>query len=172
MIRKIKWLQWLVSNFKKFISESQIKSVYEVMDIYKCLKTGALKAEIKLSGRHISEESINNIVNNLKFLEQFDAKAIRTFTYMATIESLTPDYSIYAQQLGNEVDDYILEIREKNGKKITTKSPAEISRDKSILSKFSPVDANRIGYLAGVKETVQEFKLKQNRRVLNGQYHE
>jgi hypothetical protein len=167
MSGKRNWVGWLVSNFKEFISEFQAKSAYEVMDIYECVETGVMKAVIKFSGRHISEKNISNIVNDLNFLKQFDTKAVRTFTYMATIASLKPDYSIAVQQLGNEVDDYILEIRAKSGKKVTAKSPIEMSKDKSILSKFSPVDANRIGYLAGVKETVKEFKLKQTERVLN-----
>jgi hypothetical protein len=39
-----------------------------------------------------------------------------------------------------------------------------MSKDKSLLAKFSPVDANRIGYLAGINETVKEFKMKPNKR--------
>lgn len=79
---------------------------------------------------------------------------------MATVERLKPDYSIVVQQLGSEVDDYILEIRSRNSKKTDRKSLSEMSKDKLLLSKFSPVDAHRIGYLSGVKETVKEFKMK------------
>ena len=44
-----------------------------------------------------------------------------------------------------------------------TKHPSEISKDKDLISKFNPVEANRIGYLAGVRETVKEYQLIQNR---------
>lgn len=150
----------IVTTFKEFFSDLAKKSEYEILDIYECQKTGFTRAEIKLSGRHIIEKNISDIVTDFSLLEGFDKKTIRTLTYMATVERLKPDYSIVVQQLGGEVDDYILEIKSRNGKKTDKKSPSEMSKDKSLLSKFSPVDAHRIGYLAGVKETVKEFKLK------------
>lgn len=146
--------------FNEFISDLGRKSEYEIIDIYECQKTGFTKAAIKLSGRHIIEKNISEIVTDLTLLEGFNKKIIRTLTYMATVERLKPDFSIVVQQLGSEVDDYILEIRSRNGKEVSKKTPSEMSKDKSLLSKFSPVDANRIGYLAGIKETVNEFKMK------------
>ena len=155
-----RWISWIASAFKEFLSDISKTSEYEIFDIYGCPKTGFTIAEIKLSGRHIIEKNISDIVTDITLLSGFDTKTIRTLTYMATVERMKPDYSIVVQQLGSEVDDYILEIRSKNGKQIAKKTPSEMSKDKSILSRFSPVDANRIGYLAGVKETVKEFKLK------------
>lgn len=160
MDRKKNWIGWIVLMVKEFISDSAKKSEYDILDIYECQKTGFTKAQIKLSGRHIIEKNISDIVTDINFLEGFDKKTIRTLTYMATVERLKPDYSIVVQQLGSEVDDYILEIRSRNGKEISKRSPSEMSKNKSLLSKFSPIDANRIGYLAGIKETVKEFKMK------------
>jgi hypothetical protein len=78
------------------------------------------------------------------------------------VEKMKPDYSIVVQHLGNEVDDYILELRSRNGKEITKKTPTEMSKNKNLLSKFSPIDAHRIGYMAGIKETVKDFDNKKN----------
>ena len=155
-----RWINWIVATYKEFIFDLAKKSENEILDIYECPNTGFTKAEIKLSGRHIIEKNISDIVTDINLLDGFDTKTIRTLTYMATVERLKPDYSIVVQHLGSEVDEYILEIRSKNGKRIAKKTPSEMSKDKSLLSKFSPIDANRIGYLAGVKETVKEFNLK------------
>lgn len=155
-----KRINWIISIFREFVNDVKNKSENEIVDIYECHKTGFTKAQIRLSGRHIIEKNISDIVIDINFLEGFDKKTIRTLTYMATVERMKPDYSIVVQQLGNEIDEYILEIRSRNGKIVAKKSPSEMSKDKSLLSKFSPIEANRIGYLAGVKETVKEFKMK------------
>ncbi|HEX2549654.1 MAG TPA: hypothetical protein VHM20_07485, partial [Gammaproteobacteria bacterium] len=148
---------------KEFVSAKVNEPVYQILDIYECPKTKFTKAQIKLSGRHILEKNISDIVTDLKFLEEFDKKTIRTLTYLATVERMKPDYTIVVQKLGDEVDNYILEIRSKNDSQITKKSAFEMSRDKSLLAKFSPLDANRIGYLAGIQETAREFKMKPNK---------
>lgn len=157
---KIKWFTWLIVSFKEFISESSSKPEYQIIDVYECSKTGFTKAKIKLSSRHIIEKNISDIVIDNEFLEGLDKKTIRTLTYIATVERMKPDYSIVVQELGNEVDDYLLEIRSRSGKQIIKKSPSEMSKNKELISKLSPVDASRVGYLAGVKETVKEFKMK------------
>lgn len=164
MDRNKNWMNGIVSMFKEFISDTVKKSEYEILDIYECQQTGFTKAEIRLSGRHIIEKNISEIVTDINLLEGFSKKTIRTLTYMATVERLKPDYSIIVQRLGSEVDDYILEIRSRNGKKISKKTPSEMSKDKSLLSKFSSIDANRIGYLAGIKDTVKEFQMNQTSR--------
>lgn len=160
MDTKKSWINWLISLLKEFISDLTKKPEYEILDIYECCKTGFTKAEIKLSGRHIIEKNISDIVTDFAFLEGFNKKTIRTLTYMATVERLKPDFSIVLQQLGSDVDDFILEIRSRNSKKTSRKTPSEVCKDKSLLAKFSPIDANRIGYLAGINETVKEFKMK------------
>ena len=83
-------------------------------------------------------------------------------TYMATVEKLKPDYSIVVQKMTDQVDEYILEIQSKNSDKKLKKSPSEISKDKDLVAKFHPVEANRIGYMAGVRETVKEYQLIQD----------
>lgn len=130
---KKNWINWLIVIFKEFISDFAKKSEYKILDIYECQKTGCTKAQVKLYGRHIIEKNINEIVTDLTFLENFDKKTIRTLTYIATIERLKPDFSIVVQQLGSEVDDYILKICARNGKEITNKTPSEMSKDKLLL---------------------------------------
>jgi hypothetical protein len=60
-----------------------------------------------------------------------------------------------------EVDEYILELKSKNGTTIK-KSAVELSKDASLLAKLNPVEANRVGYMAGVCETTKEYQLMRN----------
>lgn len=154
--------KWLMTMFKTFLEDTVKEGVYEILDIYVSKESGFTIAQVRLSGRHIVEKNISDIVTDLNFLEGFCKKDIRTLTYLATVEKLKPDYSIVVQHLGSEVDDYILELRSRNGKEIAKKSLSEMSKDKSLLAKFSPIDAHKIGYMAGIKETVAEFNNKNN----------
>ena len=78
---------------------------------------------------------------------------------MATVEHLKPDYSIVVQEMTNEVDEYLLELKSRNGHTRVKKTPTELSKDKEIVGKLCPLEANQIGYLAGVRETVREYQM-------------
>lgn len=160
MSKKISLFRWVREMFKEFVEETSSKQPYKIVDIFECKKTGFIRAVIKLSGSHSITKNISDIVTDNQFIEGLDKKTIRTLTYMATVEKMRPDYSVVVQQIGNEVDDYILEIKGRNNETTMKKTPTELSKDKTIINKFSRTDANLIGYLAGVKETVDEFKMK------------
>jgi hypothetical protein len=159
MNQKIGWFNWLAVMFKEFMCENETKSQFEIVDLFECKKTSLTKAVIKLAERHSIEKKISDIIIDDQFIEGLDKKSIRTLTFIATVEMLKPDYSITVQQMTNEVDEYLLEIKSRNNQTTLRKSPSEISKDKQILAKFDPVEANRIGYLAGVRETVKEFQM-------------
>lgn len=160
MKEKISWYEWLAATLKEFVAESANKPRYEIVDIFECKKTGFTKAVIKLSERHTQEKNISDIIMDNELIQHLDAKTIRTLTYIATVERLKPDYSILVQHMTPEVDEYLLEIKSKYSPEPITKTPSELSKDKEILAKFSPLDANKIGYMAGVRETVKEFEIK------------
>lgn len=162
MTTKINWYSWFVLMLKEFVAEAANKPRYSVVDIYECKKTGFTKAVISLSERHTIEKNISDIIVDNDFIEGLDNKTIRTLTYMATVERLKPDYSIVVQQMTNEVDEYILEIKSKNDSTTIKKSPSELSKDTALIAKLSPVEANRVGYMAGVRETVKEYQLIRN----------
>lgn len=159
---KISWYEWFAVTLKEFMVETAKKPRYEVVDIFECKKTGFTKAVIKLSERHIKEKNISDIIMDNELIENLDPKTVRTLTYIATVERLKPDYSILVQHMTPEVDEYLLEIKSRSNAKISKKSPSELSKDKEIIAKFNPIDANRIGYMAGVRETVKEYEIKKN----------
>lgn len=160
MEKKLNLLTWLSTLLKEFVVEAASKPQYEIVELYECPKTGFIKAIIKLGSRHTIEKNISAIVIDNRFIEGLDKKSIRTLTYMATVERMKPDYSVVIQHLGEEVDEYLLEIRSKKYGATEKKSPSDILKNKSLLEKFSPVDANRIGYLAGIMDAAKEFQLK------------
>ena len=130
-----------------------------MVDIYECKKTGFIKAVIKLAERHTIEKNISDIIIDNEFIEGLDPKTVRTLTYMATVERLKPDYSIVVQQMTHEVDEYILEIKSKKDGTTIKKSSSELSKNPDLIAKFHPLEANRIGYMAGVCETAKEYQM-------------
>jgi hypothetical protein len=164
MKQKISWAHWLSEMIRDFITENSDKSPYEIAHIYECRKTGCTKAVVKLSERHFIEKNIRDIVVDNEFLDGFDKKTIRTLTYMATVERLKPDYSIVVHEMTDKIDDYLLEIKSKQSGATFKKSPSEISKNKQLIDQFNPIEASRIGYMAGVHETVKEYLLMQNKR--------
>ncbi|MFO9238423.1 hypothetical protein SC979_09990 [Legionella pneumophila serogroup 1] len=159
MKERISWYEWFAAMLKEFVAETAKKPKYEIVDIFECKKTGFTKAVIKLSERHTKEKNISDIIMDNELIENLDPKTARTLTYMATVERLKPDYSIVVQHMTPEVDEYLLEIKSRSQATTIKKSPSELSKDKVLIAKFKPEDANRIGYMAGVSETVKEFEL-------------
>jgi hypothetical protein len=157
---KVNWITWLSKMFKEFIDESKNNSNFKIVEIFTCQKTGLNKAIIQFSGRHTIEKNIYEIVTDNELLEGLDKKTIRTLTYMATIESLNPDYQIIGQEFSEKIKNSLLTIKHKSHNNISKISALEISRNVEMIKKFSSPDANRIGYLAGVTETENEFNFK------------
>ena len=162
MKEKVSWYEWFAATLKEFAAESATKPRYEIVDVFECKKTGFTKAVIKLSERHTRERNISDIIMDNELIENLDPKTVRTLTYIATVERLKPDYSILVQHMTPEVDEYLLEIKSKYNPDSIKKTPSELSKDKEIIAKFSPLDANKIGYMAGVRETVKEYEIKKD----------
>lgn len=162
MTIKINLFTSFTSIFKEFFFYLGTENNYKIVNLYECQKSGFMRAVIQVSSRHIIEKNISDLITDNSLLENFDKKTIRTLTYMATIERMKPDYAVVVQQLQDEVDEYLLEIKSLNNKCTIKKTPTEITKDQALLSKFSPIDASRIGYLAGIVDTINDFKLKKN----------
>ncbi|HHF7347389.1 TPA: hypothetical protein ACPSKE_000549 [Legionella feeleii] len=157
MNQKAGWDHWLTLIFKEFMGETQTKSRYEIINIYECKKTGFTKAVLEVSKCRTIEKNIRDIVVDKEFLNGLDKKTLCTLTYIATTEYLKPDYAIVSQQMIGK-GNWVLEIRSKVDCKTIKKSPSEISKDKALIEKFNSVEANRIGYMAGISEAAKEYR--------------
>lgn len=162
--QKTNWYDWFVLMFSEFMIESASKSYYQLVNVYDCKKTGFTKAVIKLSERHTIEKKIEDVMSDDNLLEGLDHKTIRTLTYIATVERLKPEYAVVAQRTTNQTDEYILELRSIKGTEMIVKSATALSKDGDLIAKLHPAEANRIGYLAGVRETVREYQMLSNLR--------
>lgn len=148
------WMQWFVAMTKEFFDESS-KQKYEIVDDYASPENGKKKVVIKLSSRHTYECSLDEAILSDKFIDGFDKKTIRALTCVAIAEKMSPEYTVFSEQDIN--DEHILKFKAKNGK-VSSKLSSETCKDKEFLSKLSSLDAHKIGYIAGINETVKEFQ--------------
>lgn len=160
MAHKNYWYQWFIVIFKKFLEDGLAKEYCQVVELYECNKTGLTKAILKISERHVIEKYVCEIVIDNEIVDMLDHKAIRTLTYLATMEQTKPEWSIVSMSSQDSLDEYILEILSSKSKELIKKTPSELSKNKNIIKKFSSIDANRIGYLAGISDTVKEYELR------------
>ncbi len=154
----ISWYEGFFSLLKEFMTEASVQSQYKIVDILECKKTGMTQAVIQMAQRHNHVKNVVDIVLDDTLIDFLDSKTVRALTYIATVERLKPEYSLVVQQMTDEIAEYILEIKTRNNTTIK-KSASEISKDHKLIAKFNAVDAHRIGYMAGVWETVREHQL-------------
>ncbi len=155
---KTSWFEAFFLLLKEFMTEATAKPQYKVVDIIECKKTGVTQAVIQMVQRHNHIKNVVDIVLDDTLIDFFDSKTVRALTYIATVERLKPEYSIVVQQMTDEIAEYILEIKTRNNTTLK-KSASEISKDHQFIAKFNAVDAHRIGYMAGIWETVREYQL-------------
>lgn len=78
---------------------------------------------------------------------------------MSVIEQLAPEYHIENLELNALTEDYIITIRSKDKKAFSKQSASVFSKNKEVIKNLSSLDANRIGYMAGIKDTIDEYGL-------------
>lgn len=156
---KISWYEGFLMLLKEFLAESAAKAKHKVVDVLECKKTGVTRVVYLLDGRHTETRNVADIVANDSLIESFDPKTVRSLTYIATVERLKPEYSIAVQQMTDKIAEFILEVKSKNGALVFRKSAQDISRDESLIARFNAVEAHRIGYMAGVWNTVRDYQL-------------
>lgn len=157
------WKNWFSASFLEFLNETTRKTHYKIVNLFECPKTSNLIVTIQLSSRHFVDKYIRDLVVDNELIDYLDSNTVRTLTYMATIEHLSPDCSVISNEMASEVEQFLFKYKSSRDNTIFEKSPSEISRDKTLLRRFSVEDANRIGYLAGITETVQEYQLKKSK---------
>lgn len=159
MKQKISWYEGLFSLLREFMVDAAARSQYKIVDILEDKKTGVTQAVIQMAQRHNDTRNVVDIVADDTLIDFFDSKTVRALTYIATVERLKPEYSIVVQQMTDKIAEYILEIKSRTSNQTIKKSASEISKNKELICQFNAVEAHRIGYMAGVWETVREHQL-------------
>ncbi|MBP9777558.1 MAG: hypothetical protein KBD25_00085 [Rickettsiaceae bacterium] len=159
LLQQLNWLQTLKKSFSDFLSESKNMNSFEIVDITTCEKTGNKQAVLKLHGHYSKTLYVKEIVADNQLINGLSQESVRALTYLSVIEQLAPEYHIANLELNAMTEDYIITIRSKD-KKVSNKQSASIfSKNKDLIKKLNSLDANRIGYMAGVKDTVDEYGL-------------
>ena len=163
MNNKTNWLETFKQSINNFIAESKQKNLFEIVDIINCDTTSNKLAVLKLQGHYTKTMAVKDIVFNDDIINGLPQQAVRALTYLHAIEQLAPEFTIENIQLNAITEDYIVTLKSKHQAKHQTTlqhSAVDLSKDANLIKKLNPKDANRIGYMAGVKATVDEFALK------------
>lgn len=158
ILQQRNWLRSLSNYFSDFINENKNKYAFEIIDITDCEKTGNKQAVLKLEGHYTKKIYIKDIISDNQIIKGLSPEAIRALTYLSVVEQLAPEYHIVGLELNSITEDYIVTIRSKNKKKISKQSATTICSNMELIKKLNSIDANRIGYIAGMKDTVYEYE--------------
>ncbi len=156
---KSNWLQFIKQSISSFIEENKQKYPFEIIDIHDCPKSSNKLAVIKLQGHYTKTMHIKDIVFNDDLIKGLNQETVRALTYLHAIEQLAPEFTIENIQLNNITEDYIITLKSKNAEKLQ-QTAVNLSKDQNLIKKLNSKDANKIGYMAGIKDTIDEYNLK------------
>ncbi|MDF1646616.1 MAG: hypothetical protein P1U61_06525 [Legionellaceae bacterium] len=142
----------------EFTKEGKQKYPYEVVGIE--TKENKKILVIQLEGRLIKRKRPEDIVLDDSMIEGLSPKAVRAITYLAVLEQLAPEFQILSLELNQKLQEYIVTLKNHTDDVIEKKSASQVSKDSSLVKKLSPEDANRIGYMAGINDSIQEHYVK------------
>ena len=154
MTRKGKLFFNVKNLFNEFTQEEKRKYPYEVVGIES--KKNKKILVIQLAGRLIKRKTPEQIILDDSIVEGLSPKAVRAITYLAVLEQLAPEFQLVSLELNQKLQEYIVTLKNYNDATLEKKSAAHVSKDGALVKKLSPEDANRIGYMAGVNDTLKE----------------
>ncbi|MDF1677385.1 MAG: hypothetical protein P1U32_01675 [Legionellaceae bacterium] len=144
--------------FNEFTKEEKQKYPYEIVG----LETEKYKKilVIQLEGHLIQRRRPGDIILDDAMIEGLPPKAIKAITYLAVLEQLAPDHQLVGLELNQKLQEYFVTLKNHVDESVAKKSASSVSKDSAFVKKLSPEDANRIGYMAGVSDTIKERHAK------------
>lgn len=143
-----------------YVLESKSNKRYQVVGIERTDSEQCLIV-IRIHGRFVIKREPADVIMDDKLVENLEPIAVRAITFMAVQEQFSPDYQINSLKIGHEVEEYLVTLKKHSSSEIKTVLASELNLDKEVINKLSPADANRIGYLAGIADTVRDFKVNE-----------
>ncbi|MCH9716592.1 MAG: hypothetical protein K0U24_02180 [Gammaproteobacteria bacterium] len=101
---------------------------------------------------------VKNILNDLIQEEQREY-SVRAITCLVVLEWLAPELQLAGLEFNAKLQEYRVTLKHYNQLIIDKKSASYVSKNAMLIKKLSPEDANRIGYMAGVNDTIQEYAI-------------
>jgi hypothetical protein len=62
-------------------------------------------------------------------------------------------------EFSQRLQAYIITLKNQQGVTVVKKSASDVSKDSKLVEKLSAMDANRVGYMAGINDTLKESAL-------------
>lgn len=157
---KMDYLSNCLTYITLMVQSLLFKPTVSRFNIFKCPVKGVTKVLIYHADGHVlSEKNLAELINDKHFIATCDEQTARDLTHLAANETQKPNYSLLTQTMGEQSEDCLLHIKSHLDQQILVKRLSEIN-NQTFLSHLSPLDANRIGYLAGVRETVMEYQTR------------
>lgn len=151
------WAQWLKSNFSEFVRAKATGFKYKVIDIQYDEQRGINVCVLQVvSSRHTIKKDLSKTILDLDIINNLSQQEVRAITYLATLETLAPKYTIISTELGDEVNGYVMKIRDKHGSTTESIPVSTISRDTKMISEFNPLESHEIGYICGMLDGKKE----------------
>ncbi|MDP1602218.1 MAG: hypothetical protein Q8M03_03050 [Legionella sp.] len=158
MKRNENWFYCIKNLFNEFITEQKSRKVFEIVGIEQFENKTLLI--VRLEGRLIQKKTPQQIILDDSLIEGLSSKEVRAITYLAVLEKLAPDCKLISWELDQIIKEYKVTLQNKDNSKIEKISASAISKDKNFINKMSAEDANRIGYMAGINDTLKDFNTK------------
>ena len=155
MKKNFKWYGNLKNLYQEFMQDMGNKSIYEIVALEQNDEDKETEVVIRLNGRFVIKRTPQQIILDDKIIDGLSPKAVRAITYLALLEKLSPEYHLISVELDQKVKEYIVTIKHKNSDKLSKLSASQISKNAEVVKKLSPLDANRIGYMAGVNDNIK-----------------
>lgn len=159
MKAKEKWFYNIRNLFNEFAMEQKSKNAFEIVGIEKSSEDVTYFI-VQLEGHITKKMTPQQIILNDSIIEGLSSKETRAITYYAVLEKLAPENQLVSWELDQILQEFTVTLKNKENKKLEKASASKISKDKNIINKLTPEDANRIGYMAGINDTLKDVNNK------------
>lgn len=158
MKRKKSTLHHLKTLFDEFSKAEKQKTLYQVVGIEE--HNHKKMVVIQLEGHLIQKKTPEQVILDDALVEGLPPKAVRAITYLAVLEKVSPKIQIVSLALDEKLQEYIITLKNHNSSSLEKKLASELVKDNSLIRKLSPLDAHRVGYMAGVSDTDKDKHVK------------
>jgi len=163
----VDYFTWLFKQYQTHQEQSQATFLYKIVDKEMCKKTSQEIFLIQVAGKNVFlRMSPKEIAADDVMLKGFSPLDVRTITYFACKEHFEAIqqkahqpkqnilYRIAAMTFSRRQKKQMLVIAQENKGEIITTSVTNVSNNPEMIEGFSPRDAHKIGYAAGVESVI------------------
>jgi hypothetical protein len=165
------YFSWLIKQYQAVQQKTQQVYLYKIVDKEICKKTQQEQLLIQVAGKNVFlKMTPKEIAADDVMLKGFSSLDVRTITYFACKEHFEVKqqsaqqpkqnilYRIVAMTFSRRKKKQMLVLEQTDKAEVITTSVQTVSNNLEMIDGFSPRDAHKIGYVAGVESVVDESK--------------